>query len=547
MSFCYAALTASLLSALALATPSFAHEGHDHDALPPAIAHVSPRAEAQSAAFELVAIPNGGELEIWLDRFDTNAPVEGASINIETPAGAVEAAPKGPGLYSAPAPWAAKPGRIDLIFTVMAGTDMDVLSTSLTVPQPAADAKAMAGGAPPPVLGKIFPWIAAVALLIGGAAVPIMLRNRRRFWALTFGLGPIIVFGAASLFAHEGHDEAAAPAPAAGDRPGVTADGLIFVPKPSQRILAVRTQLSEAGSHSRSIELPGRVVPDPNASGIVTAATAGRLSPPPGGFPRLGQNVKKGEVLAYAAVPFLAIDQSTLHQTAGDLDQQISIIERRLARQQILIKTQSVAQATLDDTRLELEGLRQRRASVDKARREPEPLVTPVDGVIASANASAGQIADPNSVIFQIVDPRRLWVEAMAFEAKAFSGAGSARTAEGKTYALDYIGSGLADRSQTVPVDFALHSDAGDLRLGQFVTVSAATTETKTGIAVPRASVIRRSNGQSVVFEHVRAELFAAREVRVEALDADTMLVVAGLDPGKRVVTQAASLIDQVR
>jgi RND family efflux transporter MFP subunit len=382
---------------------------------------------------------------------------------------------------------------------------------------------------------------------MSGAAVPILLRGRRRLWAPVLGLGVVVVFGAASLFAHDGHDETPAPTSVASDRPGVTADGQVFVPKPSQRILTARTQFTEEAPHSRSIELPGRVIPDPNASGIVTAATAGRLSPPQGGFPRLGQPVKKGDVLAYVAVPFLAIDQSTLHQTAGDLDQQISIVERRLARQQTLIKTQVVAQATLDDTRLELEGLHQRRASVDKARREPEPLVAPVDGVIASANAVAGQIADPNSIVFQIVDPRRLWVEATAFEPKALSGGASARTTAGKSFPLDYIGSGLADRNQTVPVDFALHSDAPDLRLGQFVTVSAATNEMKTGIALPRASVIRRSNGQSVVFEHVRAELFAAREVRVEPLDGDNMLVLAGLDPGKRVVTQAASLIDQVR
>lgn len=546
MSFRFAALATALMSALAFSTPSLAHEGHDHDSASPAIAHASPRAEAQSAAFELVAIPKGGELEIWLDRFDTNAPVEGASITIETPAGSIEAASKGPGLYSAPAPWAAKPGRIDLIFTVTAGTDMDVLSTSLTVPDPKADARPAAGAAPSADIGKISPWIAGLALM-GGAAVPILLRSRRRLWAPMLGLGLIAVFGAASLFAHEGHDDAAAPLPVSSDRPGVTADGLIFVPKPSQRILAVRTQFSENSSHSRSIELPGRVVPDPNASGIVTAATAGRLSAPQGGFPRLGQRVKKGDILAYAAVPFLAIDRSTMHQVAGDLDEQISIVERRFARQELLSKTQAVAQATLEDTRMELEGLRRRRVDVDKAQREPEALVAPVDGVIASANATAGQIADPNSIIFQIVDPARLWVEATAFEPKDLSRRGSARMAEGKSFALDYVGSGLADRNQAIPVDFAVHSDSADLRLGQFVTVLATTNATKTGIAVPRASVIRRSNGQSVVFEHVTAELFAAREVRVEPLDGDTMLVVAGLDPGKRVVTQAASLIDQVR
>jgi cobalt-zinc-cadmium efflux system membrane fusion protein len=542
----FAAFVAALLSALVCATPSLAHKGHDHDAAPPALTHVSPRAEAQSAAFELVAVPKGGDLEIWLDRFDTNAPVEGASISVETPAGSVEAVAIGPGLYRAPAPWATKAGRTDLIFTVIAGSDMDVLPASLSIPAPANGVEATASIAALPDLGRIPPWFAAVAL-VAGAAMPILLRDRRRLWAPALGFGLIVIFGAARLFAYEGHDEAPAPALTPGDRPGVTADGLIFVPKPSQRVLAVRTQISRSGSHNRSIELPGRVVPDPNASGVVTAATAGRLSPPPGGFPRLGQRVQKGDVLAFVDVPFLAIDRSTLHQTSGDLDQQISIVERRLARQESLIKTQTVAQATLDDTRLELEGLRRRRADVDNARREPEPLVAPVDGVIASANAAAGQIADPNSIIFQIVDPKRLWVEATAFEPKALSGAASARTTEGKTLALDYIGSGLADRNQAVPVDFALAPGDDGLRLGQFVTVSAATNETKAGIAVPRASVIRRGNGQSVVFEHVRAELFVAREVRVEPLDGDAMLVVSGLDPGKRVVVQAASLIDQVR
>ena len=153
----FAAFVAALLSALVCATLSFAHEGHDHDASPPAIAHVSPRAEAQSAAFELVAVPKGGELEIWLDRFDTNAPVEGASISIETPAGSVEAVAEGPGLYRIPAPWATKPGRIDLIFTVIAGNDMDVLPTILAIPAPANGVEPTAAIAPLPDLAGFRP------------------------------------------------------------------------------------------------------------------------------------------------------------------------------------------------------------------------------------------------------------------------------------------------------------------------------------------------------------------------------------------------------
>jgi multidrug resistance efflux pump len=38
-------------------------------------------------------------------------------------------------------------------------------------------------------------------------------------------------------------------------------------------------------------------------------------------------------------------------------------------------------------------------------------------GVIGASNAVAGQIADPNTVLFQVVDPAHLWVEALSFEA----------------------------------------------------------------------------------------------------------------------------------
>ncbi|WP_296706157.1 HlyD family efflux transporter periplasmic adaptor subunit [Rhodoblastus sp.] len=540
MSIKIAARVAALICVFLGASPLFAHEGHDHAAPPPAIAKLAPRAEAQSPAFELVAVPKNGQLDIWLDRFATNEPVVGASISIETPDGPVEAKAES-GVYRAPAPWAAKPGRHDLIFTVSAGSDIDVLTASLTVP-------------PPPLTGavsrnpdKAWPFVAGLALLIG-AAIPILLRNRRLLWAPALAACVVALYGVASLFARGGPGDSPAPSPVTMDRPGVADDGSIFAPKASQRILAVRTRLGENVPHALSVELPGRIIPDPNASGLVQTATAGRLSPPPGGFPRLGAKVRKGDVLAYSTVPFLAIDQSTLHQTAGDLDQQIAIAERRVARYEILIKTQSVAQATLDEARLALQGMRERRADVEKVKREPEPLVAPVDGVIASANAMAGQIADANAVIFQIVDPQRLWVEALAFDPKTYAGKGMAKTADGKGFALDFIGAGLADRNQATPVDFALRAEGADaLRLGQFVTVSAQVEEEKTGLAVPRSSVVRRGDGQSVVFEHIRAEVFAARDVRVEPLDSENVLVVAGIEPGKRIVVQGAQLLDQVR
>ncbi len=88
------ALAAAITLALAAAVPrpAGAHEGHDHDAPPPPATVVSaPRGEAASDAVELVAIARGGAIEIYLDDFRTNAPIEGATVEVETPDGPKQA------------------------------------------------------------------------------------------------------------------------------------------------------------------------------------------------------------------------------------------------------------------------------------------------------------------------------------------------------------------------------------------------------------------------------------------------------------------------
>ncbi len=249
------------------------------------------------------------------------------------------------------------------------------------------------------------------------------------------------------------------------------ADGALFVPKPTQRILALRTAFTEAQSHRRSIELPGRVVPDPNASGLVQAAVGGRLAPPAGGFKTLGTPVKAGDILATVQPPLPAADATSQQQQARELDQQISIVTRKVERFRSIERV--IARSQLEDAELELSGLNERRANLARANRTPEALVAPVDGVIASANAVAGQVVESNTIVFQIVDPKRLWIEALTFEPKATNSAAQGVLADGRTVQLAYLGTGLADRNQAVPVHFAVEGETKGLRAGQFVSVLA--------------------------------------------------------------------------
>jgi hypothetical protein len=67
------------------------------------------------------------------------------------------------------------------------------------------------------------------------------------------------------------------------------------------------------------------------------------------------------------------------------------------------------------------------------------------------------------------------------------------------------------------------------------------------GVAAPRSAVLTGANGQSIVYEHARAERFEPREVRVTPLDASRVLISAGVGQGRRIVVQGAELLNQVR
>lgn len=555
-------LAATLLLSI-FPTALLSHEGHDHGPPAPVAVAAAPRAVASSDVFELVAVAKAGELTIYLDRFASNEPVPDASITAEMPQGSAEAKAVGDGTYQLAAAWAATPGRHDLILTVTTKDGAaEVLPLTLEVPPTAATqaggswlGTAFAGGVSDGFATNNSSVMGAVGVaFIVGAAAGLFLARRRKTAA------PLVIAGIAALLvahdasAHEGedHDHGApaantqsAPA-AAREIAQLLPDGSVFVPKSTQRILAIRTMFSEPAVYRRSIELPGRIIPDLNASGYVQAAVGGRLSPPEGGFPRLGTRVKKGDVLAYVTPPLQAIDVSDMRQRQGELDQQISIVERRLARYETLAPSGAVARAQLDETRLELEGLKERRASLDKARRESEPLLAPVDGVIADGTPVAGQIAQTNAVVFHIIDPTRLWVEALSYEALPKLERATARVGE-EQLTLAFRGAGFADRNQSIPIHFAIDGDAAGVRVGQFVTVLAETPAEQRGLAVPRTSLVRNGAGQDLVYEHVAAERFEQRPVRVEPLDGQRVLISQGLAAGKRVVVQGAELIDHIR
>ncbi len=352
---------------------------------------------------------------------------------------------------------------------------------------------------------------------------------------------------APSAHAGDGHDHGERTAAPTANGPQRQADGSVFLPKAAQRQLGVRTQVAAAAELPRSVELSGRVVMDPNAGGKVQALNAGRVEAGPRGLPGLGQAVRRGEVLAHVVTSAAPIERANQAAQLAELRAAKQLADKKLARLQALADT--VPRKDIDAAESEAASLAERAAAVGTGLATREALVAPVSGVIASAMVVAGQVVDARELLFDIVDPTRLRIEALSFDPALASDVGSASLALGdQRVPLAFLGAARSLREQALPLSFRAQGAALDrLALGQPVRVFVQTQARVQGLAVPSASLLKNPANQTIVWVKTAPERFEPRVVTTEPLDGVAVAVTRGLKPGDRVATQGAALINQVR
>ncbi|MFE1597498.1 efflux RND transporter periplasmic adaptor subunit [Methylobacterium sp. ID0610] len=558
-----AGLPALVLSCLMLAATSTgapAHEGHDHGNETPLAANAgSPRVATHSDQYELVGILKQGRLTLYLDRFADNATVTDAKITASLGNAEVAAEATPDGTYTVSSPKLAGHGPLEVVFNVQAPGGEDLLIGTLPLP---AEPSAVAATASTSGIegirqslrslgaGTGSPYSLAGGTLVLGLLLGLALRSRSRWVPATaVGLTALLVSAGYAL-AHEGHDHGREPAAAAtSDAPQRLPDGNVFLPKPSQRLMEVRTAVTRPETAQRGVQLIGRVIADPNRSGLVQSINGGRVSAPERGLPRIGQSVKKGDILATVEPALPLADQTTIAERAGEIEQLITVAEGKLERLRRLAADNITPRSQVVDAEAELVGLRRRREIVRQTRVEPEVLRAPIDGVIANARVVAGQVVQSQDALFQIVHPEGFWAEALVYgevdptkiaDATALSG-------DSTSMRLRFQGSSRALQQHATVVHFAILDPPASVSVGQPLTVVARNGSEVTGFILPRDAVVRAANGDALVWLHTAPERFEGRPVRTEAFDATRVVVRDGLKSGERVVVRGAELINQVR
>lgn len=328
-------------------------------------------------------------------------------------------------------------------------------------------------------------------------------------------------------------------------------DGSVNVPKLAQRRMGLRTLMATQGEHARTVALNGRASIDPNAGGRVQAPYAGQIAPGPNGLPVAGQRVVKGQVLARLRPAGTAIERGNQAAQLAELRANRGLLAKRVER---LASLEGVVPAKeIEAAQAELAATIGRERAVAASIGGSEAIVAPSSGVIASASVLNGQIVESRDVLFEIVDPQRMVIEALSTDA------GLARRISGATLAdvagvadvadveLTLLGGGRSLRDGAVPIHFRARGRNLDLAVGQPVTVLARLDTKVKGIALPAAALARNPANETVVWIKSGAQRFIALPVEATALDARTVIVTKGLTPDNRVVVVGTSLINQIR
>lgn len=334
-----------------------------------------------------------------------------------------------------------------------------------------------------------------------------------------------------------------------GDTPHRQADGAIFLPIASQRVFGMRSTLAERVEAPVTVELPGRIIVDPNTATAIQAHQRGVILPAGKRLPYDGQSVRRGDLLAYLRPVFSTLERLEIDERIQDLENQIDLQRKRLARLEEVMFVR-FRESKMEQIRVEIAGMQRHLRVLHAKLTERIELRAASDGIISDIDVTAGQYVEAGTELFDIVDPSRLWVTAFAFDAALIDkiAGADAVTDDGTALRLNFIGAGLSLQNQAMPLQFEIAQPTARTTINKPVKVIVKTHDKSiSGIKLPRSSITRTTDGRHVVWERRTAETFVQHHVQMVGLDGENVLVTSNLSPRMRVVADGAAILNQIR
>jgi cobalt-zinc-cadmium efflux system membrane fusion protein len=328
--------------------------------------------------------------------------------------------------------------------------------------------------------------------------------------------------------------------------------------------LAALTVEPVADQRPGVLPLAGRLIWNEDATARVFSPFAGIVRKL---LVELNQPLKKGEPLAEIQSGEFVQAQADARKAASDFRR----TDRNLARVRDLSehgaaprKDLEAAEADFASAQAEKNRAEERLAIYGAAAEGGArgfELPSPLDGTLVERNVTPGQEVRPDQMLanapqftaplFVITDPSRLWIQIDATEVelpclrpgREFTF--SSRAFPGQTFTgrVDSVAEAIDPTTRTIKVRGSVDNSRRRLKAELFVSINL-TGDATAGASVPSKAVFLKGEKHFVFVEEQPGQ-FARHEVKVGAEQDGHILVLAGVQPGQKVVTDGCLLLQQ--
>lgn len=177
-------------------------------------------------------------------------------------------------------------------------------------------------------------------------------------------------------------------------------------------------------------------------------------------------------------------------------------------------------------------------------------LYAPVSGIVVEKRVLEGQAVQPGESLYTIADLSEVWVEAELREANAATvQEGDPATVELAAFpgrpiegTVEYVYPTLQEEARTLKARIAIPNPDGRLKPGMYATVRIS-SPSRTTLTVPSSAVVNTGE-RALVFVDMGGGGLMPHEVEIGRVAGNFTEILAGVEPGQRVVTSAQFILD---
>jgi RND family efflux transporter MFP subunit len=271
------------------------------------------------------------------------------------------------------------------------------------------------------------------------------------------------------------------------------------------------------GAADAAIVVRGTVATGPVLSGSLTAQRDATLRAQISGalletLVEPGMPVRRGQVLARLDASSLRDALSSARAAVTNARNSLAVAEREEERQRVLVAAGAVAERNIETSHQQVVAARaslaQAQAQVAAAEKQLSltSIASPMTGVVSEKQASSGDVVQPGTALYTVVDPTSLELEAnvpaeqigqlhvgapVDFTVSGYSG----RTFEGT---ITRINPSADPATRQVRV-YAAVPNAGSELVGGLYAEGRVSSEAHTGLTLPMAAIDRRMRKPAIL------------------------------------------------